>query len=877
MNSDSGPNPPVRGTAKTLVVLFALGGALVVLGLLLAWAGGEWDRAWRWTAWSGLIVLTGTTLYGWLWGAPEPPPAPGPEGTRVVTTPNAGVHAEGGSSVVRWLADHLEPVFAWVVAYPLFPLQIVLFWSISWFDFGGGLGVPDLVWGSDWWMRLWVGVSVSALFGNALFVRAVLDRRPGSTPPTFFDNSPSLLWFVRDDVLRRIGSFLTWAWLPALVVFYAPVVRNDWVFPGDGVPGMMLLGLLAGLAGVMILVWVFEWAGLSARWKSSGLFRSLPGFRPPNRVIPESDRELHAVGMLLFGIPAAFCVLLLVENLLYGAVWSPVWVFILLLVLFNMVYGFITFHLAGLQYVLFLAAVAVLLVSNFNNTNKMTLPGLEKEYDKNPNERVDLDKDPTGDSPDWLIRTPVMLAQFEAKHTQDGRKPKLVVIATTGGGIQAAVWTAIVLEALENDPALKAAGFRDRVRLITGASGGMQAAALYAADFENPKRMPHTPLHQQLARDSLWPTAQKMLFNDLPGAFWPKQLKDDRGRKLEAAWERNCTTWWEGGAEGHASDPPNWYQEARGGYYYDPDSPMGRTFGDLMTKEKTCDRPSLVFSPMLVEDCRRVMISNLALDWFTATNVSNLNPDPHFQTTAAAATASVPALEFWRYFPDAHNHFKVGTAARMSATFPFVGPAVSLPTNPPRRVVDAGYFDNFGINFTAMWLHHYRAAIRAHTSGVVVIEVRAYPRRQEKVRFTQIDPDDGEAKPESFHWAVAEVSSPLEAMYNLYARSAYFRNDQLLHLLDEELNPPAWVPWITRDNKFFTTVTFECNQPAALSWTLPKRSYDELRAVFDTDAYAEVMPKLSAKKAQGLDKSRDQRAETMERLREWFIGKQEVP
>jgi len=41
--------------------------------------------------------------------------------------------------------------------------------------------------------------------------------------------------------------------------------------------------------------------------------------------------------------------------------------------------------------------------------------------------------------------------------------------------------------------------------------------------------------------------------------------------------------------------------------------------------------------------------------------------------------------------------FTLQTAARMNAAFPVISPAVDLPTRPPRRVVDAGYFDNYGM------------------------------------------------------------------------------------------------------------------------------------------------------------------------------------
>jgi predicted acylesterase/phospholipase RssA len=72
-------------------------------------------------------------------------------------------------------------------------------------------------------------------------------------------------------------------------------------------------------------------------------------------------------------------------------------------------------------------------------------------------------------------------------------------------------------------------------------------------------------------------------------------------------------------------------------------------------------------------------------------NSSKIEPD---------GTYSVSAVEFYRLFPEA-TQFKLSTAVRMSASFPFVSPSTALPTNPPRRVVDAGYYDNYGVNLAA--------------------------------------------------------------------------------------------------------------------------------------------------------------------------------
>src|SRR5205085_10938795 len=74
-----------------------------------------------------------------------------------------------------------------------------------------------------------------------------------------------------------------------------------------------------------------------------------------------------------------------------------------------------------------------------------------------------------------------MCRRWQEAH--DGQKPKLIFVATSGGGIRAAVWTGVVFHGLEHDDGLP--GFRDHVRMITGASGGMVAAPPYAADFAN--------------------------------------------------------------------------------------------------------------------------------------------------------------------------------------------------------------------------------------------------------------------------------------------------------------------------------------------------------------------------------------------------------
>src|SRR5690348_15616845 len=84
---------------------------------------------------------------------------------------------------------------------------------------------------------------------------------------------------------------------------------------------------------------------------------------------------------------------------------------------------------------------------------------------------------------------------------------------------------------------------------------------------------------------------------------------------------------------------------------------------------------------------------------------------------------SLTGLEFFKLFPLATD-FQVATAVRMNATFPLVSPTVELPTRTRRRVVDAGYYDNYGIQVASAWLQMNREWLVENTSGVLLVQIR---------------------------------------------------------------------------------------------------------------------------------------------------------
>jgi hypothetical protein len=402
--------------------------------------------------------------------------------------------------------------------------------------------------------------------------------------------------------------------------------------------------------------------------------------------------------------------------------------------------------------------------------------------------------------------------------------PKLAVVAVSGGGIRSAFWTAYVLSALEDEYARRVApatdpgpvprSFRDHVRLIAGASGGMVGAAYYVAS--SPKVS--GPLVKDKAADSPtipWPTVE-----DVAVAHFRKRMPSD-SLTMPASYMVLREPLW----ALFPVDP--WYplfSPARSGPI-DRGRVLDESWGtlnrilvlNLRGLERTGQIPSLVFSPMLIEDGRRLLISNLDMAFAARIDGSMIRyddstavPNPH--------PYSVSAFEFFRLFPCASD-FRLSTAVRMSASFPFISPAVALSTNPPRRVVDAGYYDNYGVQVAAAWIYEHRQWLMDNTSGVALVRIRDFQGQRDRLEIAR-------AKAPGF-WEILRrgveyVASPVEAVLEARYSSSSFRNDgEIVYLsaLFAAKKGPG----------FFTMVPFENSEEVALSWAITHRERAQLR------------------------------------------------
>jgi hypothetical protein len=374
-----------------------------------------------------------------------------------------------------------------------------------------------------------------------------------------------------------------------------------------------------------------------------------------------------------------------------------------------------------------------------------------------------------------------------------------VVVSVSGGASAAALWTGYVLAELEGNVAspFKGLKFHDHVRLMTGASGGMIGSALYVqriddqngTDDQNEIDKNYLKILEQ---DSLTPVIRELVVGDLLWGFAPFQpFPADRGQALEWSWK-----------------------ELR-----------GKTFARLRKKEKQGEVPSIVFSPMIVEDGRRLLISNLDLEKLVHTKLQAPGKKE------PGELISISAVEFFKLFkdsqPDVLNAFTLATAARMNSTFPYVSPAVCLPTSPPIRIVDAGYYDNFGIQLAAKWMFENQDWLKSETSGIALVQIRAYDGRDARLKGPT--PERILTTRNLLTRGLDFLTSPIDAGLAAYNSSMAFRNDESIEALDRSFNS---------DGPVFVTFSFEGPfKEITPSWYLTLREKLHLRSGFNSKPF----------------------------------------
>ncbi len=297
------------------------------------------------------------------------------------------------------------------------------------------------------------------------------------------------------------------------------------------------------------------------------------------------------------------------------------------------------------------------------------------------------------------LNTIQILNRWKAKNvnqSQPSKKPTLIIVCTSGGGLKMAVWTNLVLTNIDS---LTNGRFFKHVQLITGASGGMIGAAYFRENYltykNTGKKYWTQDLTKLLAKDILNPIFYTFSMSD-----WFFRLQRfqynrhryfvDRGYAFEQTLMNNI---------GQAFNKP---------------------LKSYRPAEAKAIIPMMFVTPSIENSGSRMLISATPASYMIKSSV-------HSQ---------VKNIEFcYTYKQFNACDLRFATALRMNATFPYVSPDVALPGKPTLFLIDAGLNDNFGIYSAYDFIIEFKKWILQNTSGLILLRLDEH----QKMNYNYLD------------------------------------------------------------------------------------------------------------------------------------------
>lgn len=376
-----------------------------------------------------------------------------------------------------------------------------------------------------------------------------------------------------------------------------------------------------------------------------------------------------------------------------------------------------------------------------------------------------------------------MLENWRRKFSLD-EKPPLVFLCASGGGKRAALWTLTAMQAA--DSVTHGALMKNAV-LITGASGGLIGASFFR-ELKLRERLgedtrPYARSHQrQIATDNLNPLIFSLLANDVFVSLTSFRYNGnvyhrDRGYTFEEQLNEITLRMMD--------KPMKAYDSA----------------------ELQAVIPMMILAPTIVNDGRKLYIASRPVSFMNYDILQS--PDYKY--------SKVSGLDFQTLFADhSARDLRFLSALRMSATFPYITPNTTLPTDPPIKIMDAGISDNFGLSDAMRFMFAYREWIEANTSGVVFVSIRDSP------KLNPITQNTGQT-------LIDDFTQPISSVYNNFENFQDINSDMLINhariwfkgpieRVDIQYEAEKYVPILQAMDSIRQN-----NARASLSWRLTSR------------------------------------------------------
>jgi len=386
------------------------------------------------------------------------------------------------------------------------------------------------------------------------------------------------------------------------------------------------------------------------------------------------------------------------------------------------------------------------------------------------------------------------------------KKPKMVLMCASGGGQRSSLWT---MRAIQTADSLSGGKLFDQTFLITGASGGIIGASYFRElkllEKTEKKINPYSSQYlDNIASDNLNSTLFSLLVSDLfirYGQFEYNGFKyiRDRGTAFEEQLNKNT------------------------GYILD------KKLKDYKVPEQKAIIPMVIMAPTITNDGRKLYISSQTVSYMGG---AYPNPNPE--------TKKIRGIDFIRLFQDhGSQDLRFLSALRMNATFPYITPNISLPTDPKIEIMDSGFSDNFGVSDAVHFLHVFRNWISENTSGVIILSVRDSPqefaieKRSERT-FTE------------------RLFNPIRSIYNNWWNIQDLNNDHKIELartwykgriyrVNLEYNLASPILDYESDVNRFKHVKFE---RASLNWRLTSREKKSIKENINSVANQKALRRL---------------------------------
>lgn len=359
-------------------------------------------------------------------------------------------------------------------------------------------------------------------------------------------------------------------------------------------------------------------------------------------------------------------------------------------------------------------------------------------------------------------------------------KPKLVIVNSSGGGSRSALWTMTVLAECDD---LLNGELSKHTQMITGASGGMVGAAYYrelllrkykgeipsVSDMQYQRNISKDMLN----RLSFMATTNDIFLRYQTCSYNGHEYTKDRGFAFESQLHENTNHF------------------------------MDHTLGYYREYEQKGVIPTMIFSPTIINDGRRLFISSQPVNFLTG----NYDAPDNME-------CSNENIDFLSFFDQQEaENIRFSSVLRTSATFPFVMPMVTLPTEPQIQLMDAGIRDNYGGKTTMEFLRVMSKWIKENTSGVIILQIRDTKKLLQNHNYTHFSFMD-------------KLTMPFGNMYKNFPRVQDYDQEALIRVGIGAFDFPV--------NQISFNLREKREDRISLSWHLTKDEKEKIKKAFQS-------------------------------------------